>query len=301
MRLVSFDDYRVGVVTEAGVVDVTNVIPEVPTALIPFRMTVLIDGWDELRPKVEQAAKDGKATPMDSVRLLAPVPSPRKVYAAPANYKAHRAEMEAAGGYAGPGGPQNLAGSEEYGMFLKAPSSVVGPQDTILRPYDDRLIHHESELVMVIGKGGSTIPVDSALGHVFGYTCGLDITVRGKEDRSKRKSFDTFSPTGPWIVTADEVPDPSALEISLWVNEDLKQHAFTKDLIVDCPNLIANMSWVTRMEPGDLLFTGTPDGVGEIVPGDLVTIRINGLDGNSDVGEMSVRVAKREGLNPERR
>ncbi len=296
MRLVSFDDFRLGVVTDEGVVDVTRLVPELPPALKAFRMTLLIDGWNDLRPKVEQAAKDGPAKPLNSVKLLAPVPSPRKVYAAPANYRAHQAEMKAAGGFvSGGGGPQNLAASEEYGMFLKAPSSVAGPQDTILRPYEDRLIHHESELVIVIGKGGSAIPVENALDHVFGYTCGLDITVRGKEDRSKRKSFDTFSPIGPWIVTADEVPDPSALEISLWVNEDLKQHAYTKDMIVDCPNLIANMSWVTRMEPGDILFTGTPDGVGEIVPEDLITIRI------SDVGEMSLRVAKREGPSPERK
>ena len=292
MRLVSFDDFRLGVLTDTGVVDVTSVVPEVPAALKAFRMTLLIDGWDELRPKVEEAARRGPAKALDSVRLMAPVPSPRKVYAAPANYRAHQAEMKAANFSPA---ANTLAASENYGMFLKAPSSVVGPQDSILRPYDDRLIHHESELVMVIGKGGSTIPLENALDHVFGCMCGLDITVRGNEDRSKRKSFDTFSPTGPYIVTADEIPDPGNLEISLWVNEDLKQHAFTKDLIVDCPNLIANMSWVTHMEPGDLLFTGTPDGVGEIVPGDLVTIRI------SDVGEMSVRVATREGPSPERK
>jgi 2-keto-4-pentenoate hydratase/2-oxohepta-3-ene-1,7-dioic acid hydratase in catechol pathway len=214
------------------------------------------------------------------------------VYAAPANYYAHRAEMDA-----GAGGAEAAAGqhhSGEFGMFLKSPSSVVGPQDTILRPYDDRLIHHESELVMVMGKHGSGIPLEDSLSYVFGYTCGLDITVRGPEDRSKRKSFDTFSPTGPYLVTADEIADPGNLEINLWVNEELKQHAFTKDLITDCPNLITNMSWVAAMEPGDLLFTGTPDGVGEIKPGDLVTIKI------SDVGEMSVPVEARKGPNPER-
>ena len=140
----------------------------------------------------------------------------------------------------------------------------------------------------------TAIPVKDSLSHVFGYTCGLDITVRGAEDRSKRKSFNTFSPTGPYLITADEVADPGDLEIRLWVNEELKQHAFTKDLITDCPNLIANMSWVATMEPGDLLFTGTPDGVGEIKPGDLVTINI------SEVGEMSVPVGSRKEKSPER-
>ena len=292
MKLVSYDDFQIGVLRDDGIVSVTSVLPDVPGPLRCYRMNLFIEDWDSLKPQVEALAKSGSALPVDSVKLIAPVPAPRKVYAAPANYHAHRAEMEA-----GAGGAEAAAGqhhSGEFGMFLKSPSSVVGPEDTILRPYDDRLIHHESELVMVMGKHGSGIPLEDSLSYVFGYTCGLDITVRGPEDRSKRKSFDTFSPTGPYIVTADEIADPGNLEINLWVNEDLRQHAFTKDLITDCPHLITNMSWVAAMEPGDLLFTGTPDGVGEIKPGDLVTINI------SDVGEMSVPVDARKGPNPER-
>jgi 2-keto-4-pentenoate hydratase/2-oxohepta-3-ene-1,7-dioic acid hydratase in catechol pathway len=292
MKLVSFDDYQIGVVRADGVVDVTSVLPDVPGPLKAYRMNLLIEEWDSLKSKVEQLAKNGTAVPGSSVHLLAPVPAPRKVYAAPANYHAHRAEMAA-----GAGGAEAAVGqhhSGEFGMFLKSPSSVCGPEDTILRPYDDRLIHHESELVIVMGKRGTAIPLEDSLSYVFGYTCGLDITVRGPEDRSKRKSFNTFSPTGPYLITADEVEDPGKLEIRLWVNEDLKQHAFTQDLITDCPNLIANMSWVATMEPGDLLFTGTPDGVGEIKPGDRVTINI------SEVGEMSVPVGSRKEKSPER-
>lgn len=292
MKLVSFDDYQIGVVRPDGVVDVTSVLPDVPGPLKAYRMNLLIEEWGTLKSKVEQLAKNGTVVPESSVHMLAPVPAPRKVYAAPANYHAHRAEMAA-----GAGGAEAAVGqhhSGEFGMFLKSPSSVCGPEDTILRPYDDRLIHHESELVIVMGKRGTAIPLEDSLSYVFGYTCGLDITVRGPEDRSKRKSFNTFSPTGPYLITADEVEDPGKLEISLWVNEDLKQHAFTQDLITDCPNLIANMSWVATMEPGDLLFTGTPDGVGEIKPGDRVTINI------SEVGEMSVPVGSREEKSPER-
>ena len=285
MKIVSFDDYRIGVLNDDGVVDVTNVVSEVPDKLKWARMLVFIEEWDSLRPKVEAAAKGGTSKPLSSVKLMAPVPSPRKVYAAPANYKDHQEEMANATFI--PHDTASLASAEEYGMFLKASSAVTGPEDMVMRPYKDRLIHHESELVMVIGKRGSAIPLGEAMNYVFGYTCGLDITVRGGEDRSKRKSFDTFAPTGPYIVTADEIEDPGKLEINLWVNEDLKQHAFTSNLIVDCPNMIANMSWVATMEPGDLLFTGTPSGVGEILPGDLVTINI------SDVGEMAVRVGER--------
>lgn len=284
MRLVSFDDYRIGVLNGSDdVIDVTGLLPELPEEFKPLRMVLLIERWDSLRPQVEAMAASESGAPLNSVRLLPPVPAPRKVYAQPTNYKAHSEEMQDSpwGGTA----PQVTA---DMGMFLKASSAVSGPNDPILLPYSDRVIHHESELVMVIGKGGSMIPVDDALSHVFGYTCGLDMTVRGPEDRSKRKSFDTFAPIGSCIVTADDVPDPQDLEINLWVNEELRQHAFTRDMIVDCKNQIANMSWVARMEPGDLVFTGTPEGVGSVAPGDLVTINI------TQVGELSARAQARE-------
>lgn len=284
MRLVSFDDYRIGVLTDSdNVVDVTGLLPELPAEFEPMRMLLLIERWDGLRPQVEAMAASESGVPLNSVRLLPPVPAPRKVYAQPVNYKAHHEEMQDS-----PWSGTAPQVSSDQGMFLKASSAVSGPNDPILLPYSDRVIHHESELVMVIGKGGSMIPVDDALSHVFGYTCGLDMTVRGPEDRSKRKSFDTFAPIGSCIVTADEIADPQDLEINLWVNEELRQHAFTRDMIVDCKNQIANMSWVARMEPGDLVFTGTPEGVGSVDPGDLVTINI------SQVGELSARAQARE-------
>ena len=284
MRLVSFDDYRIGVLTDSDdVVDVTGLLPELPAEFEPMRMLLLIERWDGLRTQVEAMAASERGVPLNSVQLLPPVPAPRKVYAQPVNYKAHHEEMQDS-----PWSGTAPQVSSDQGMFLKASSAVSGPNDPILLPYSDRVIHHESELVMVIGKGGSMIPLDEALSHVFGYTCGLDMTVRGPEDRSKRKSFDTFAPIGSCIVTADEIPDPQDLEINLWVNEELRQHAFTRDMIVDCKNQIANMSWVARMEPGDLVFTGTPEGVGSVGPGDLVTINI------SQVGELSARAQARE-------
>ncbi len=284
MRLVSFDDYQIGVLApNDAVVDITPLLPELPAEFKPLRMLLLIERWNALRPQAEQLASDGAAVPLPSVRLLPPVPAPRKIYAQPVNYKAHHNEMQNS-----PWSGSAPQVASDQGMFLKASSAVSGPNDPIQLPYPDRVIHHESELVIVIGKGGAQIPVDQALDHVFGYTCGLDITVRGPEDRSKRKSFDTFAPIGSCIVTADEVPNPQNLEINLWVNEELRQHAFTKDMIVDCKNQIANMSWVARMEPGDLVFTGTPEGVGPLTPGDLVTINI------SEVGELSARAEARE-------
>ena len=266
MRLVSFDDYKIGVLTsDDNVVNITGLLPELPAEFEPLRMVLLIERWDGLRAEAERMAAAGGGAALDSVRLIAPVPAPRKVYAQPVNYKGHHDEMQDS-----PWSGTAPQVASDQGMFLKASSSVSGPNDPIQLPYADRVIHHESELVMVIGKGGSSIPLEEALDHVFGYTCGLDITVRGPEDRSKRKSFDTFAPIGSCIVTADEIPDPQDLEINLWVNEELRQHAFTKDMIIDCKNQIANMSWVARMEPGD-----------------LVTINI------SEIGELSARAEAR--------
>ncbi len=283
MKLISFDDYQIGVLTDENkVIEITELLPNLPEELRSFRMLTLIERWDTLQPLIKEHIKSKQPVDLDSVNLIAPVPAPRKVYAQPSNYKAHSEEMQAS-----PWSGSAPQISSEQGMFLKASSSVSGPNDPILLPYSDRVIHHESELVMIMGKGGSMIPAEQALDHVFGYTCGLDMTVRGPEDRSKRKSFDSFAPIGSYIITADEISDPQSLEINLWVNEELRQHAFTKDMIVDCKNQIANMSWVARMEPGDLIFTGTPEGVGPVAPGDLITINI------SEVGELSARAKAR--------
>jgi 2-keto-4-pentenoate hydratase/2-oxohepta-3-ene-1,7-dioic acid hydratase in catechol pathway len=124
---------------------------------------------------------------------------------------------------------------------------------------------------------------------VFGYSCLIDVTVRGKEERVMRKSYDTFTPIGPALVTADEVGDPGNLEMKLWVNDDLRQHASTRDLIVDLPNMVALASSVSTLEPGDVIATGTPAGVGPIKAGDTVTIEIE------RVGRMSVPVIQGQG------
>ena len=273
MKLVCFDDYRLGVLSGDGVVDITDLVTDVPEAWKPLKMIRLIENFDALRGQIEKAAQSGPAAPLDSVKLLAPLPRPGKVMAAPSNYMRHVREMVAE--------DSPLA---KIGLFLKASSAVTGPSQPIVLPYADRRTDHESELVMVIGKRASKVSAGDALDHVFGYTCGLDITVRGDEDRSQRKSFDSFSPLGPCIVTADEVPDPQALEINLWVNDDHRQHAFTKDMREDCRNIIERMSAVMTMEPGDVIFTGTPEGVGPLAPGDTVRINIE------KVGEMAVAV-----------
>ena len=147
-----------------------------------------------------------------------------------------------------------------------------------------REIHHECELGIVIGRAGRHIPRARAFEHIFGYACLIDLVVRGDEERVMRKSYDTFCPFGPWIVTADEVPDAQNLQTRLWVNDELRQNANTRDLILDIPGMIELASRVATLLPGDIIATGTPEGVGPVVVGDRVRIQID------QVGEMQLQV-----------
>jgi 2-keto-4-pentenoate hydratase/2-oxohepta-3-ene-1,7-dioic acid hydratase in catechol pathway len=273
MRFVVYDNDRLGIVAENEVIDVTDLAdhregdPSGPlSSLIERGYDPAIFAPDQLvgRPRLTLA----------NVRLSAPLPRPGKIIGAPVNYLDHKAEMSV---------PQTIA---EYGIFLKASSSVIGPHDTIRLPYLDKRTDQEAELTVVIGRTARNVPATEAPGYVFGYTCGLDITVRSTEDRSTRKSFDTFTPLGPWIVTADEVGDPQNLELSCWVNGELRQHASTGDLIFNVAELIAYTSSVMTLWPGDVILTGTPAGVGPIVNGDRLVVEIEKV-GRLEVGVTS--------------
>ena len=215
------------------------------------------------------------------MRLRAPVVFPSKVIAAPVNYRLHIEEMR-------PLVKGELHAIERYGLFLKAPSSVVGPEATIELPFPDRRTDHEVELGVVIGRTARNVAMADAMRHVFGYTGVMDVTVRGDEDRSTRKSFDTFTPVGPMLVTADEIPDPHGLQLQLWVNGERRQNGNTRDMIWNVPKLVEYASHVMTLNPGDLLSTGTPDGVGPLTPGDQVTMEV------AEIGRMSVKVELRK-------
>jgi 2-keto-4-pentenoate hydratase/2-oxohepta-3-ene-1,7-dioic acid hydratase in catechol pathway len=150
--------------------------------------------------------------------------------------------------------------------------------------FPDRRNEHEVELAIIFGKQGSDIPRDKALDYVAGYCIGLDMTARGKEDRSFRKSIDTYSVLGPWLVTADEIADPDDVALSISVNGELKQSSSTKQLIYDCRKLIEWGSTFYSFYPGDVLFTGTPEGVSPVKPGDVMVASID------PIGEMTVPV-----------
>ncbi|WP_096703714.1 fumarylacetoacetate hydrolase family protein [Magnetospirillum sp. 15-1] len=281
MKIVRFDGGRIGITDGRKIVDISALCGSGPAEWPPVGINRLIRNFKSLRPALEQILAEDKGVPFAGARLDTPVPWPNKLIAYPVNYHDHAAEMASTG----------LASIQ--GFFLKANSSLSGPHDPIELPdLAGRQIHHECELGLIIGKEGRQIPVESALDHVFGYACLIDVTVRGKEERVMRKSYDSFTPVGPWIVTADEIPDPADINMRLWVNDELRQQANTRDLIVDIPNMIAVASSAATLYPGDVFATGTPAGVGPIKDGDTVTIEIE------NVGRMSVPVIQgRRGQN----
>ena len=281
MRLVVYDDGRVGVLRDDTVVDVSDVVGAGTAEWPPVFMLRAIAGFDRLRPRLAEAVRSRPGVPPSQVRLAAPVVFPSKVIAAPVNYRLHIEEMR-------PLVKSELHAIERYGVFLKAPSSIVGPGATIELPFPDRRTDHEVELGVVIGRTARDVAAAAAMDYVFGYTGVMDITVRGDEDRSTRKSFDTFTPVGPVLVTADEIPDPHALQLQLWVNGERRQNGNTRDMIWNVPKLVEYASHVMTFYPGDLISTGTPEGVGPLKPGDEVTMEIE------RIGRMSVSVALRK-------
>ncbi|AGB05374.1 2-keto-4-pentenoate hydratase/2-oxohepta-3-ene-1,7-dioic acid hydratase [Aciduliprofundum sp. MAR08-339] len=169
-------------------------------------------------------------------------------------------------------------------IFLKPPSSLVGPDSIILLPPPSKTVHHEVELAVVIGKGGKNIGVKDATSHVLGYTILLDITARDLQAEAKKKGlpwsvakgFDTFAPIGPRIVPAESI-DPHHLEIGLKVNGEIRQKGSTEDMIFKVPEVISYISKIMTLEPGDIIATGTPEGVGEIKDGDVIEAWIEGI------------------------
>jgi 2-keto-4-pentenoate hydratase/2-oxohepta-3-ene-1,7-dioic acid hydratase in catechol pathway len=272
MKLCRYDDDLLGVVRGDLVHDVTEAQSEIRRSA-PYAMQgdAVIAALPQWRERLERLADKAPGKPIAAVKLLPPVARPTKLSCAPTNYQAHIAEMEKA---AAQPGSQIVRGPSakilEAGMFLKANSALVGPSEGIPLRFPDRRNDHEVELVMVIGKAGSDIAQSRALDHVAGYCLGLDMTVRGREDRSFRKSVDGYAVLGPWMATADEVADPDTLPISIEVNGEVRQNSNTSQLIYNCRRLIEFASAFYTLYPGDLIYTGTPDGVSPVKPGDVI-------------------------------
>jgi len=270
------------VIEHDGLRDVTDALDVLPSYRYPLPgYDVLIEQLDDLIPRIRVVAATAPPLPLDSVVLLSPVANPGKLIGAPVNYQKHYDEVraDAAIHHDNP-----VAVIERAGVFLKATSSLIGPGEGVKLRMPGRRTDHEVELALVIGKHASLVTRDRALEYVAGYCIGLDITIRGPEERSLRKSPDSYTVLGPCLVTADEIPDPGHLGLRLSVNDEVRQESNTADLIFGVPELIEYASSFYTLFPGDVILTGTPAGVSPIQPGDTITAAID------KIGTMQVHV-----------
>lgn len=284
MRLCRFGNDRLGVVERETVRDITAALDVLPAHRYPFPAhDALIANLGKVVARVKELLPDAPAIPLADVKLLSPVANPGKIVAAPVNYKKHLDEVKG-DSQLHAGNPAHTVTIQNAGLFLKATSSLAGAGEGIAVVKPDRRTDHEVELVVVIGRPARHVPSADALGYVAGYCIGLDVSIRGSEDRSFRKSPDSYSVLGPWLVTADEIPDPSDLDLQISVNGTLRQKSNTRYLILGVPELIELASSFYTLNPGDVIFTGTPEGVSPIQPGDEVSASID------RIGTMDVRV-----------
>jgi 2-keto-4-pentenoate hydratase/2-oxohepta-3-ene-1,7-dioic acid hydratase in catechol pathway len=256
-----------------GVTDgvaVTAIAGRIPGA--PNDMIALIDRWPAWQKQLETITTFDY--PLRELRLHAPVPRPGKIFGIGMNYADHAAE-------AGGEPPKDQI------WFSKAVTAVTGPYDPVERPIVSHMLDYEGELVVVVGKRCRHVSAAQALEAIFGYSVGNDVSVRDWQLRTSQyvlgKSFDTHAPFGPWIVTADSI-DARDLEIATFVNGERRQHSRTRQLIFDCAAQIAHLSKAMTLEPGDVIFTGTPAGVGGarkppawLQRGDVVRVEIEGV------------------------
>ena len=275
MRLCRFDDDRLGVVTGDEVRDVTPVVERLPARRWPFpKGDPLIEALDDLRPAIEAEAKLAPARPLAHVKLLSPVANPSKIVAAPVNYRRH---LEEARADAQIHFQKQVAEIQQIGLFLKATSALVGPSEGVALRYLDRRNDHEVELALVIGKRADRVRAADWARYVAGYAIGLDMTIRGPEERSLRKSVDSYCVVGPWLVTSYEIADPTQLTLSIAVNGEPRQKANTRDLVLGLGTLVELASSFYTLLPGDIILTGTPEGVGPVRPGDVMDAAIDGI------------------------
>jgi 2-keto-4-pentenoate hydratase/2-oxohepta-3-ene-1,7-dioic acid hydratase in catechol pathway len=282
MRLCRFDTGRLGVVEGENLRDVTAALDVLPTYRYPLpSCDPLIGNLAAVTDRIRTLLSSAPTKPLSAVTLLSPVANPGKVVAAPVNYQKHLDEVR---GDEGLHHQNQINTIHKAGLFLKATSALAGAGEGIGLRKLERRNDHEVELAFVIGKTARGVSTQDALDYVAGYCIGLDITIRGAEERSLRKSADSYAILGPWMVTADEIPDPGVLELSLSVNGSLRQQSNTRHLILGVPELVEFATSFYTLYPGDIFFTGTPEGVGPIEPGDTIVASIE------RIGSMEVKV-----------
>ena len=272
-----YDGGKLGLVKDGRVYDVSAALAALPANEKPWlanRGDPVVANLDRLKPAILEASPGASSKPVEEATFLSPVQHPTKIIGVPVNYHAHVEEAEADVATFS----DRFRGSiEQQGFFLKAVSALVGPGEGITLRFPDRRNDHEMELGVVIGRTASNIGVDEAISIIAGYAIALDMVVRGPEDRSLRKSIDSYAVLGPWLVTADEVADPETLDFFLKVNGEMRQASNTSRMIMKIAEQIAFASRFYTLHPGDIIMTGTCEGVGPVTAGDTITCGIDGI------------------------
>ena len=264
MKLCYFNDFRLGVVKGDTVVDITDAVKDIPHIDSRDLIIGLIAKWDSYKAKVEKAAADGKGVPLKDVRLRPPVPKPGNIVCMAVNY------ME----------DGTLKEKPQINAFHKAATAVIGDGDTMVLPdVPAGIFEGEAELALVVGKPATRVSQGDAMSHIFGYTCFIDGSARGlKPERNsffQMKSRETFAPIGPFLVTADEIPDPQKLGVTLTVNGEVKQKFNTDDMAHNIPRCIEWVSSIHTLNPGDILATGTNHrGLNSFMDGDKIELTV---------------------------
>ena len=277
MRVCRFDADRLGLLRGDKVVDITSVLDSMPAARWPVDPgDLLIANFDRLRGMMDHLADESVSRHLADCALKSPIANPSKIIGAPRNYREPTDDQAQ--------GDLPLSTLERDGLFLKASTSLIGPSEGIELSLPGRQHDHEVELAVVIGSWCRNTTRERAMDHVVGYTVALDMTVRGTEERSLRKSPDGHTVLGPWLITRDQVDDPGVLGLWLQVNGQPRQRGNTRHLINDIPRLIEYASSFYTLYPGDIILTGTPTGIGPVVAGDIIDAGIGGI------GSMRVEV-----------
>src|SRR5579871_3520673 len=252
MRFCRFGEDRLGLLEGETVRDVTAALDVLPAVRYPLPVyDPFIANLSKVAERARALAPAAPSLPLAGLRLLSPVANPGKIVAAPVNYKAHAQEVRDNVALHN-NNPALLKSINEIGLFLKASSSLAGPGEGIALRMLDRRNDHEVELAVIIGKEARHVSRAEALQYVAGYSIGLDITIRGQEDRSFRKSPDTYTVLGPWFVTADEIADPGALDLSITVNGQTRQSSNTRNMILGVPELIEFATRFYTLYPGEI-------------------------------------------------
>ena len=279
-------DDRLGLVEGDDVLDVSAALDLIASQRWPIAPgDPLILNLARVAERAKALAGSAPRRRLSTVKLRSPIANPTKIVNAPINYQAHIDEAQKDQGIAHGRDLSKGKGIWDWGLFLKATSALIGPGEEIRLRFPERRNDHEVELAVVIGERCNHVKQEDALRCVAGYAIGLDMTIRGPELQCFRKSPDTYAVCGPWLVTKDEIPNPNNLDLSLRVNGELRQSSNTRWLVYNVERLIEYATSFYTLHPGDLIFTGTPEGVGPVKPGDLITAEIE------RVGRFDIRVA----------